>query len=78
MGMLFEFFEGFSTQKLQQIVKIFNLKIKNVTLENFVDDDVHEVSRNVNPFYELLTDLLHGYRDKQLSARYAELVERIS
>ena len=47
----YQFLDGFTSKKLASILKIFNTKIKNVMLENFVE--VQETSPNINPFFVL-------------------------
>lgn len=37
MERFYQFLESFSQKKLQAILKIFNVKVKNVILDNFVD-----------------------------------------
>jgi hypothetical protein len=70
----FTFLESFSVKKLQAISKLFNVKVKNVMLDNFID--VQETSVNVNPLYSHLENL-ESYQDKFLSGKYQAVTASI-
>lgn len=52
---LYQFFESFSQSKLAIILKVFNMKVKNLVLDNYID--VVEVNSSMNPIYSFHSHL---------------------